>query len=70
MSASTGHRAARKVPSGYRWCAPTSRSSAIAVYLCRAQSDDGAVDNGLVAGAPRSDAEFPIWRALALGDHE
>ncbi len=35
---------------------------AIAVYLCEPESDDGAVENGLVA-APALGAEFPIWRA-------
>ncbi len=35
---------------------------AIAVYLCEPESDDGAVENGLVA-APAVGDEFPIWRA-------
>jgi hypothetical protein len=36
---------------------------AIAVYLCEPESDDGAVENGLVT-APAPGAEFPIWRVL------
>jgi hypothetical protein len=36
--------------------------AAIAVYLCEPESDDGAVENGLVA-APAVGAEFTIWRA-------
>lgn len=35
---------------------------AIAVYLCEPESDDGAIENGLVA-APAVGDEFPIWRA-------
>jgi hypothetical protein len=35
---------------------------AIAVYLCEPESDDGAIENGLVA-APAVGGEFPIWRA-------
>jgi hypothetical protein len=35
---------------------------AIAVYLCEPESDDGAVENGLVT-APAPGGEFPIWRA-------
>ena len=35
---------------------------AIAVYLCEPESDDGAVENGLVA-APAVGGEFPIWRS-------
>jgi hypothetical protein len=37
--------------------------AAIAVYLCEPESDDGAVENGLVI-APDVGAEFPIWRAF------
>jgi len=36
--------------------------AAIAVYLCEPESDDGVVENGLVA-APAQGSEFPIWRA-------
>jgi len=36
---------------------------AIAVYLCEPESDDGAIENGLV-GAPAVGADFPIWRTI------
>ncbi|MDQ3300055.1 MAG: M14 family metallopeptidase [Myxococcota bacterium] len=35
---------------------------AIAVYLCEPESDDGAIENGLVT-APAVGSDFPIWRA-------
>jgi hypothetical protein len=35
---------------------------AIAVYLCEPESDDGAIENGLVP-APSLGEDFPIWRA-------
>ena len=35
---------------------------AIAVYLCEPESDDGAIENGLVK-APAIGDDFPIWRA-------
>ena len=35
---------------------------AIAVYLCEPESDDGAVENGLVP-VPALGGDFPIWRA-------
>jgi hypothetical protein len=56
------HRGARKVPAGYRMVRTDQPLAAIAVYLCEPESDDGAVENGLVA-APALGAEFPIWRA-------
>jgi hypothetical protein len=34
---------------------------AIAVYMCEPESDDGAIENGLVA-APSLGEDFPIWR--------
>jgi hypothetical protein len=34
---------------------------AIAAYLCEPESDDGAIENGLV-GVPAVDDDFPIWR--------
>lgn len=34
---------------------------AIAVYLCEPESDDGAIENGLVAAPARGD-DFPLWR--------
>jgi hypothetical protein len=56
------HRGARRVPEGYRMVRTDQPLAAIAVYLCEPESDDGAVENGLVA-APALGAEFPIWRA-------
>ncbi|HMG19927.1 MAG TPA: M14 family metallopeptidase [Kofleriaceae bacterium] len=53
---------ARSVPAGYRMVRTDQPLAAIAVYLCEPESDDGAVENGLVA-APAVGAEFPIWRA-------
>ena len=35
---------------------------AIAVYLCEPESDDGAIENGLVP-AQTTGSEYPIWRA-------
>ncbi len=35
---------------------------AIAVYLCEPESDDGAIENGLIT-APSQGTEFPVWRA-------
>jgi len=34
---------------------------AIAVYLCEPESDDGAIENGLLT-PPTPGDEFPIWR--------
>lgn len=55
-------RGARAVPAGHRLVRTDQPLGAIAVYLCEPESDDGAVENGLVA-APALGAEFPIWRA-------
>ncbi|HET7503539.1 MAG TPA: M14 family metallopeptidase [Kofleriaceae bacterium] len=55
-------REARRVPAGARLVRTDQPLGAIAVYLCEPESDDGAVENGLVA-APPVGAEFPIWRA-------
>jgi hypothetical protein len=52
----------RPVPDGARLVRTDQPLGAIAVYLCEPQSDDGAIENGLVA-APRVGEEFPIWRA-------
>jgi hypothetical protein len=40
---------------------------AIAVYLCEPESDDGAIENGLVAPPPVG-GEFPIWRVTARAE--
>jgi hypothetical protein len=55
-------RSARKVPAGYKLVRTDHPLAAIAVYLCEPESDDGAVENGLVT-APGVGEEFPIWRA-------
>jgi hypothetical protein len=51
----------RQVPDG--WClVPTDQPlGAIAVYLCEPTSDDGLVENGLLA-APAVGDEYPAWR--------
>jgi len=56
-------RASRKVPAGHRLVRTDQPLAAIAVYLCEPESDDGAVENGLVA-APAVGSEFPIWRGF------
>lgn len=56
-------RTARAVPAGARLVRTDQPLGAIAVYLCEPESDDGAVENGLVA-APAPGAEFPIWRGF------
>ena len=52
---------ARAVPPGYRLVTTDQPLGAIAVYLCEPESDDGAVENGLI-GAPAVGDDFPIWR--------
>lgn len=51
----------RPVPAGAKLVRADQPLGAIAVYLCEPESDDGAIENGLIA-APVLDAEFPIWR--------
>jgi hypothetical protein len=55
-------RGTRSVPAGYQLVRTEQPLAAIAVYLCEPQSDDGAVENGLIT-APAVGDEFPIWRA-------
>ncbi|CAN5758479.1 M14 family metallopeptidase [soil metagenome] len=55
-------RTNRLVPPGYHRVRTDSPLGAIAVYLCEPESDDGAIENGLVT-APSQGSEFPIWRA-------
>lgn len=52
----------RDVPDGAHLVRTDQPLGAIAVYLCEPESDDGAVENGLVP-APAAGDEFPIWRA-------
>lgn len=51
-------RSPRKVPPGARL---VRADSAVTVYLCEPESDDGAVENGVIS-APQRGGEFPIWR--------
>jgi predicted deacylase len=48
-------------PPGAGLVATDQPLGAIAVYLCEPESDDGAVENGLIS-APRVGDELPIWR--------
>ncbi|MEO8705365.1 MAG: M14 family metallopeptidase [Kofleriaceae bacterium] len=52
----------RKIPDDSYLVRTDQPLGAIAVYLCEPESDDGAIENGLV-GAPAVGAEFPIWRS-------
>jgi len=51
----------RALPDGARVVRTDQPGGAIAVYLCEPESDDGAVENGLVA-SPEIGEEYPIWR--------
>ncbi|HEU0030732.1 MAG TPA: M14 family metallopeptidase [Kofleriaceae bacterium] len=51
----------RAVPDGYRLVRCDQPLGAIAVYLCEPESDDGAIENGLVT-APALGDDFPIYR--------
>ena len=55
-------RQSRALPEGVRLVRTAQPLGAIAVYLCEPESDDGAVENGLLV-APAVGEEFPIWRA-------
>ena len=55
-------RERRQLPEGAHLVRTDQPLGAIAVYLCEPESDDGAIENGLVS-APAAGAEFPIWRA-------
>ncbi|MBA3537995.1 MAG: M14 family metallopeptidase [Deltaproteobacteria bacterium] len=56
-------RESRPTPAGARLVRTAQPLGAIAVYLCEPESDDGAIENQLVA-TPAVGAEFPIWRAF------
>jgi len=58
----TWKRAARTVPPGSHFVRTDNPQAAVTVYLCEPESDDGAVENGVI-GAPAAGDEFPIWRA-------
>jgi hypothetical protein len=55
-------RTTRAMPPGARLVETDQPLGAIAVYLCEPESDDGAVENGVIA-APAIGDEHPIWRA-------
>ena len=55
-------RQTRALPPGSRLVRTEQPMGAIAVYLCEPESDDGAIENGLLAPIAAG-AEFPIWRA-------
>ncbi len=52
---------ARQAPEGWSRVDTDQPLAAIAVYLCEPESDDGAVENGLLA-APAIGDEHPAWR--------
>jgi hypothetical protein len=52
---------ARALPPGYALVSTDQPLGAIAVYLCEPESDDGAVENGLIA-APAAGDDYPVWR--------
>ncbi|WP_437784527.1 M14 family metallopeptidase [Sorangium sp. So ce1097] len=52
---------ARRAPDGWSRVDTDQPLGAIAVYLCEPESDDGAVENGLVE-APAVGDEHPAWR--------
>ena len=58
-------RATRQVPDGSFLVRTDHRLGAIAVYLCEPESDDGAIENGLVTASAVGDV-FPIWRAQGI----
>ncbi|MGN6104661.1 MAG: M14 family metallopeptidase [Kofleriaceae bacterium] len=49
----------REAPEGARLVRTDQRAGAVAVYLCEPQSDDGAIENGVIA-APKIGEDFPI----------
>jgi hypothetical protein len=51
----------RALPPGYALVSTEQPLGAIAVYLCEPESDDGAVENGLLP-APAPGDDFAIWR--------
>jgi hypothetical protein len=54
-------KGARSAPPGAGLVATSQPLGAIAVYLCEPESDDGAVENGLIP-VPNVGEELPIWR--------
>lgn len=56
-------RATRAAPPGYGLVATDQPLGAVAVYLCEPESDDGAIENGVVDPVPVG-AELPTWRVV------
>ena len=56
-------RSRRTPPAGSALVRTEQPLGAIAVYLCEPESDDGAVENGLLP-APQPGQEFPVWRIV------
>ena len=59
-------RGPRTVPPGWALVPTDQPLGAIAVYLCESESDDGAVENGLLP-VPALGKELALWRVPALG---
>ncbi|MBP7618857.1 MAG: hypothetical protein KA743_10095, partial [Geothrix sp.] len=59
-------RGPRAVPPGWALVPTEQPLGAIAVYLCEPESDDGAVENGLLP-VPTLGEELALWRVPALG---
>jgi len=56
-------RETRSAPPGTKLVPTDHPLAAIAAYLCEPESDDGAIENGLVE-APPVGSEYPIWRVV------
>jgi len=59
-------RGSRKAPAGWSLVPTDQPLGAIAAYLCEAESDDGAVENGLLS-VPALGEELALWRVPDLG---
>jgi hypothetical protein len=59
-------RGPRKAPAGWSLVPTDQPLGAIAAYLCEAESDDGAVENGLLP-MPTLGEELALWRVSNLG---
>ncbi|HJW43356.1 MAG TPA: M14 family metallopeptidase [Geothrix sp.] len=59
-------RGPRAVPPGWALVPTEQPLGAIAAYLCEPESDDGAVENGLLP-VPALGEELPLWRVPELG---
>ncbi len=56
-------RETRRLPAGTRLVRTEQPLGAVAVYLCEARSDDGALQCGMIA-EPAQGGEFPILRVI------